>query len=56
MFKKLAHIILLSFVLTNVISAQVVPDGIIFQAVAKDRNGNAANGRTIYAVVSILAT
>ena len=34
--------------------SQVVPDGILFQAIAKDAGGNAANERTIYAIVSII--
>ncbi|MEY3209210.1 MAG: hypothetical protein RL064_1241, partial [Bacteroidota bacterium] len=34
--------------------AQITPDGILFQAVARDANGNAAAGRNIYAKVSIL--
>ena len=34
--------------------AQVTPDGILFQAVARDANGNAAAGRNIYAKVNIL--
>ncbi len=34
--------------------AQVTPDGILFQAVARDANGNAAAGRNVYAKVAIL--
>ena len=35
--------------INNIASAQVTPDGILFQAVARDANGNAAAGRNIYA-------
>ena len=38
----------------NTASAQVSPDGILFQAVARDANGNAAAGRNIYAKVNLL--
>ena len=56
MYKKIIFLFLLSFLMTLRLMAQNIPDGIIFQAIAKDNNGNAANGRTIYAVVSILTT
>jgi hypothetical protein len=39
---------------SNIASAQVTPDGILFQAVARDANGNAAAGRNIYAKVNLL--
>ena len=42
------------FCFSNNLSAQVTPDGILFQAVARDINGNAAAGRNVYAKVSIL--
>jgi uncharacterized protein (DUF1810 family) len=35
-------------------SQTTVPDGILFQAVARDANGNAAVARTVYAKVAIL--
>ena len=31
-----------------------MPDGILFQAVARDANNNAASNRNIYAIVNIL--
>ncbi len=34
--------------------AQVAPSGIVFQAVARDANNNAASGRTIFAQVNVL--
>ena len=40
--------------INNIASAQVTPDGILFQAVARDANGNAAAGRNIYAKVNLL--
>ena len=40
--------------ISNIASAQVTPDGILFQAVARDANGNAAAGRNIYAKVNLL--
>ena len=56
MYKKIFFILFWSFLLTTKLIAQSIPDGIIFQAMAKDNNGNAANNRTIYAIVSILTT
>ena len=56
MYKKITFILFWSFLLTTKLIAQSIPDGIIFQAIAKDNNGNAANNRTIYAIVSILTT
>jgi len=56
MYKKIIFILFWSFLLTTKLIAQSIPDGIIFQAMAKDNNGNAANNRTIYAIVSILTT
>ena len=38
----------------TIANAQVSPDGILFQAVARDANGNAAASRNIYAKVSII--
>ncbi|MFM6994232.1 MAG: hypothetical protein ACKOWO_03840 [Sediminibacterium sp.] len=55
MFKKILLPLLLTlFCLGNNVKAQITPDGILFQAVARDANGNAAAGRNIYAKVSIL--
>lgn len=52
------HILFFIFIIlsvcTNNVFGQVTPDGILFQAVARDANGNAASGRNIYAKVSIL--
>ena len=55
MFKTLQFLVficLLAF--SNITNAQITPDGILFQAVARDINGNAASGRNIYAKVTIL--
>ena len=38
----------------NTFSQTTIPDGILFQAVARDANGNAAVARTVYAKVAIL--
>ena len=55
MFKKIIlPSLFVLFCLSNNLSAQVTPDGILFQAVARDINGNAAAGRNVYAKVSIL--
>jgi len=35
--------------------AQTMPDGILFQAVARDANGNAAAGRNVYAKIALLS-
>jgi hypothetical protein len=35
-------------------NAQVAPNGILFQAVARDANNNAASNRNVYAIVNIL--
>ena len=53
---KISKIYLSLFLVFNsmVAFAQVTPDGILFQAVARDANGNAAAGRNIYAKVNIL--
>ena len=56
MYKKIFFILFWSLLLTTKLIAQSIPDGIIFQAMAKDNNGNAANNRTIYAIVSILTS
>ncbi|MEI7589455.1 MAG: hypothetical protein WCJ68_08155, partial [Chitinophagia bacterium] len=50
-FKILFFIIVL-FSFENIM-AQSLPNGILFQAVAKDASGNAAASRTIYATVDI---
>ncbi len=55
MFKKIQHLIFIGlFFISNSVFAQITPDGILFQAVARDANGNAAAGRNIYAKVTIL--
>ena len=55
MFKKIIlPSLFILFCFSNNLSAQVTPDGILFQAVARDINGNAAAGRNVYAKVSIL--
>ena len=48
-FKKIIFIIVLQCI-SVFLHAQVskVPDGILFQAIAKDPSGNPAKGRTIY--------
>lgn len=56
MFKKIIFVLFWSFLFQSKLIAQSIPDGIIFQAMAKDNNGNAANNRTIYAIVSILTS
>ena len=55
MFKKILSLVVIAtlFSASNLI-AQVTPDGILFQAIAKDANGNGAAGRNIYAKVNIL--
>ena len=52
--KILLPFLFILFCFSNNLIAQVTPDGILFQAVARDANGNAAAGRNIYAKVSIL--
>jgi hypothetical protein len=47
-------IFLLSFFIFSNLKAQVSPDGIVFQAVAKDLNYIAATNRNVYAIVNIL--
>jgi hypothetical protein len=56
MFKHIRLLLLLIGICTSFVSiAQtIVPDGILFQAVARDANGNAAVARTVYAKVSII--
>ncbi len=55
MLKKLYIPLLLIFCCLSVAAiAQVTPDGILFQAVARDANGNAAAGRNVYAKVTLL--
>ena len=56
MLKKIIFVLFWSILLQSKLIAQSIPDGIIFQAMAKDNNGNAANNRTIYAIVSILTS
>ncbi len=55
MFKKLHFVLIVCLItVSHVASAQLTPDGILFQAVARDANGNGAAGRNIYAKVSLL--
>ncbi len=53
-FSKFILLAIGAFALTNAFS-QSSPEGILFQAVARDASGNAAAGRTEYAKVSILS-
>ena len=50
---KISLILSLVFLIQNTY-AQVIPDGIAFQAVAKDASGNAAANRTIYVKIEVL--
>jgi hypothetical protein len=57
MFNKNVFYLLLTFVLVSNFSFSqsiISPDGILFQAVARDVNGNAAVSRSVYAKVTIL--
>ena len=57
MFNKNVFYLLLTFVLVSNFSFSqsiISPDGILFQAVARDVNGNAAVSRNVYAKVTIL--
>ena len=55
MFKKILSLVVLATLFSNAnLIAQVTPDGILFQAIAKDANGNGAAGRNIYAKVNLL--
>ena len=55
MFKKILSFIVLAILFSNAnLIAQITPDGILFQAIAKDANGNGAAGRNIYAKVNLL--
>lgn len=55
MFKHLHLVLFVIFLsISNLVSAQLTPDGILFQAVARDANGNAAAGRNIFAKVTLL--
>ena len=47
--------IIFFFALAFNAAAQNMPDGILFQAVARDANGNAAAGRNVYAKVALLS-
>jgi hypothetical protein len=54
---KFIHKLILPLLLICVFvqsKAQVAPSGIVFQAVARDINNNAAANRNIYAIVNIL--
>ena len=52
-FKKIISFLLL-ITISNISSAQVVvPEGILFQAVARDANNNAANNRNVYVQIAI---
>ena len=52
--KSLLFIIGISLSLFSSAQTATLPDGVLFQAVARDANGNAAVGRAVYAKVSIL--
>ena len=56
MYKYLKLLLLFIGVSTSInsFSQTTIPDGILFQAVARDANGNAAVARTVYAKVAIL--
>jgi hypothetical protein len=55
MFKKILSLIVSAVLFSNTnLIAQITPDGILFQAIAKDANGNGAAGRNIYAKVNLL--
>ena len=55
MFKKILSLIVLATLFSNAnLIAQITPDGILFQAIARDANGNGAAGRNIYAKVNLL--
>jgi hypothetical protein len=55
MLKKICFpLLVILCCICSIVSAQVTPDGILFQAVARDANGNAAAGRNIYAKVNLL--
>jgi hypothetical protein len=58
MFKKILSLVVLATFFNNVnLTAQITPitpDGILFQAIARDANGNGASGRNIYAKVNLL--
>jgi hypothetical protein len=57
MFKYLSSLLIIigiSFSLFSSAQTATLPDGVLFQAVARDANGNAAVGRAVYAKISIL--
>ena len=55
MFKKILSLVVLATLFINAnLTAQITPDGILFQAIARDANGNGAAGRNIYAKVNLL--
>ncbi len=55
MYKKInLFVFLVIITFNNYLNAQITPEGILFQAVAKDINGNAAAGRNIFAKVNLL--
>ena len=57
MFKYLSSLLIIvgiSFSLFSSAQTATLPDGVLFQAVARDANGNAAVARAVYAKVSIL--
>jgi len=56
MFKYFRFLLLIICVSAsmNAFSQTTIPDGILFQAVARDANGNAAVARSVYAKVNIL--
>ena len=57
MKNKLSNILIIfifTFYCNNAFAQVVIPNGILFQAVARDANNNAASNRNIYAIVNIL--
>ena len=51
--KAFVFLILLLASKSSVAQGQVVPDGILFQAVARDANNNAAGNRNVYIQIYI---
>ena len=53
-FRFLLLVIGTSITLFSTAQTAIMPDGVLFQAVARDANGNAAVSRAVYAKISIL--
>jgi len=51
---KYLLIIIVSIGISIQAKAQVAPSGIVFQAVARDANNNAASNRNVFALVNII--